>query len=336
VRAGRRPAIWVWPTLAIVSIAAVWAYWRPAIDSAPQSTGPIIVEAIPVALNPEDPAATSVGSFHYAGGLLLTARQTNLLHELSDLIITGEDRLTAVGDEGIVFEARLVFDPSGRLTGVAETTLTHLILEDGRDLTNVNKDAEALTVLPGGDRLVSFEKAPRILLYPAAGGPPREVPSPQVPFPSNAGMEALTADPDAGPDVYLVGAEASGETWRCQVGGSCVQGPTVQKPDDFALVAMSWLPGGMIAYLVRAYDPIQGSRIALEILRGTTVIDRMEMAPPMTVDNFEGMTSVPLPDGRRRFYLLSDDNNQASQRTLLLAFDWQPPTDSMPYLGAGK
>jgi hypothetical protein len=101
---------------------------------------------------------------------------------------------------------------------------------------------------------------------------------------------------------------------------------------------MGWLPDGMMAYLLRAYDPVQGSRVTLKIVRGTTVIDRMDMARPMTVDNFEGMTSVSLSDGRRRFYLLSDDNNQESQRTLLLAFDWQPPTTaaSPPYLGAGK
>jgi hypothetical protein len=345
VRAGRRSAIWVWSALAVVTIATLWSVWRPAVDPASAPTGPIAIDVVPVPLNPDDPAATALGSFQYAGGLVLSGRQTNLLHELSDLIIAGEDRLTAIGDEGIVFDARLEFDTRGWLTGVADATVTHLVVENGEDgangagLITVNKDAEGLTVLPGGDRLVSFEKAQRILLYPAAGGPPREVPSPQVRFPSNAGMEALTADPDAGPDVYLVGAEASGETWRCQIGGSCIQGPTVDKPDDFALVAMHWMPGGMIAYLLRAYDPVQGSRVSLEIMRGTTVIDRMDMAPPMTVDNFEGLASVPRPDGRHRFYLLSDDNNQASQRTLLLAFDWQPPpaaSANPSYLGAGK
>ena len=37
----------------------------------------------------------------------------------------------------------------------------------------------------------------------------------------------------------------------------------------------------------------------------------------MTVDNFEGVAVVPWPDGRLRFYLISDDNASATQRTIL-------------------
>jgi hypothetical protein len=50
----------------------------------------------------------------------------------------------------------------------------------------------------------------------------------------------------------------------------------------------------------------------------------MDLAAPMTVDNCEGLAAVLRPDGGVRFYLLSDDNALASQRTLLLAFDWRP------------
>jgi hypothetical protein len=49
----------------------------------------------------------------------------------------------------------------------------------------------------------------------------------------------------------------------------------------------------------------------------------MDLARPATVDNFEGLAAVPRADGGFRFYLLSDDNASATQRTLLLAFDWQ-------------
>jgi hypothetical protein len=50
----------------------------------------------------------------------------------------------------------------------------------------------------------------------------------------------------------------------------------------------------------------------------------MDMAPPLTVDNFEGMTAVIDAAGGIRFYLVSDDNASSTQRTLLLAFDWRP------------
>ena len=79
-----------------------------------------------------------------------------------------------------------------------------------------------------------------------------------------------------------------------------------------------------MSIVLRAYDPARHSRITFEILRETTVIARMDLAAPMTVDNFEGIASIAGADGQRRFYLVSDDNNRATQRTLLFAFDWQP------------
>jgi hypothetical protein len=50
----------------------------------------------------------------------------------------------------------------------------------------------------------------------------------------------------------------------------------------------------------------------------------LELDPPFTVDNFEGVAAVPRPGGVTRFYLLSDDNASVQQRTLLVAFDWRP------------
>jgi hypothetical protein len=98
----------------------------------------------------------------------------------------------------------------------------------------------------------------------------------------------------------------------------------VDKSEDFGLVAIDRLPGSRTAYLLRAFDAERGNRIILRIVRSTTLVAHIDMARPMTVDNFEGLAAVPRADGRIRFYMMSDDNASASQRTLLLAFDWQP------------
>ena len=285
--------------------------------------GRIGIDARPVPLYPTDPEAAAIGDFHFAGGLVLSSRQSDLLHELSDIVVSG-DRVLSVGDEGVLLSARLVLDANARLVGIADAALTRLLGENGRPLSGTGADAEGLAVLSTGDRLVSFEKHPRIWLYPEAGGRPRSVPHPRAQFPSNGGMEALAAQPNAGSDSYIVGGEESGETWTCRLSNGCAQGPTVDKPREFGLVSLNWLPDGSIAYLLRAYDPVRHNRITLKILRGTTLVARMDIAPPMTVDNFEGMTSVASPGGGRRFYLISDDNNRPSQRTLLFAFDWLP------------
>jgi hypothetical protein len=302
-----------------------------AAAAQPSSAAPIFrtaisIDTLPVLLNPQNPSEVAVGDFRYAGGLVLTSRQTDQLHGLSDLEITGTDRLTAVGDLGVLLDARLVFDGTEQLVGLTDGRLTLLIGEDGKPLSDkVDADAEGLALLPNGDRLVSFERRHRIWLYPATGGPPRPVPAPEVSFPLNGGMEALAGDPEAGVDAYVVGAEVSGDTWTCRVSSTrCIKGPSVDKAEGFGLVAIKRLPRMQTAYLLRAFDVVMGARISLQIFRSGNLIARMDLAPPMTIDNYEGLAAVPRDDGGARFYLISDDNALAIQRTLLLAFDWVP------------
>jgi hypothetical protein len=315
-------------TLLAVSVAgfiAACATPGPTAAALPPG-GAITVDAVPVPLNPANPAQNAIGDFTFAGGIALTTRDTPLLHGLSDVIVSEDAHLTAVGDDGIFFDAQLEFGPGERLAGLRNARIVPLRGEDGRPLSGkLSADAEGLTQLPNGDRLVSFERRHRIWLYPAGGGPPRAVPSPQVSFPLNAGMEALAADPESAADAYIVGGEESGEMWSCRVSqAECQQRPMIAKPPEFGLVGMATLPGGRLVQLLRAYEQRRGTRVTLRIFTGTTEVARMEIAPPLTIDNFEGVAAVPRGDGRTRFYLLSDDNGSDSQRTLLLAFDWRP------------
>ena len=288
----------------------------------PSSPARIRVEATPVPLHPDDPSVTAIGAFRYAGGLALRSSDTTTFHELSDIVIHGTDHLVAVGDAGVLFEARLVVNEAGWLSGITDATITPLLGENAQRLSGADGDAEGLTFLGNGDRLVSFERHHRILRYPHDGGLPRPVSAPPITLLSNAGLEALAGE-DGDADEYLVGVEASGETWKCHLTSPCRRRARVRKAPEFGLVAMNLLPDDSIAYLLRAFDPVRRSRIILEIVDDDAVTARMELAPPLTVDNFEGLASVQMADRRRRFYLVSDDNNRASQRTLLLSFDWE-------------
>ena len=293
-----------------------------------------MVEAQPVPLDPRDPSHTQIGAFRYAGGLVLTSRQTSRLHGMSDLKVYRDGRLIAMGDEGDLLEARLVLgrdriDLQAPL-GLANAKLTAIVGEDGLPLSAHGKresDSEGIAQLANGDRLVSLEEDDRILLYPHDGGRPRRAPSPDVTFPFNLGMEALSEYPQAGPDAYVVGGEASGQTWICRLSAGCAPATLVAKGSEFGLTAVASLPNGRMAYLLRAFDPLRGSRIILKILdKAGTEIDHLELAQPLTVDNFEGLAAVTDVAGPIRFYLISDDNFSSSQRTLLLAFDWTPPS----------
>lgn len=287
--------------------------------------GPIGLHATAVPLDPRDAGHERIGAFRYAGGLQLESRTTTALHELSDLEVVG-DRLYAVGDSGVRFEARLLLGAGQRLIGLDQGRLYPLTDLAGQPLRQAEAaDAEGMTRLANGDWLVSFERQDRIWLYPATGGKPRAIPAPRAKFPHNLGMEALGADPQTAPDAYLVGAEQSGRTWHCRLSRpDCTPGPTVAKAANFGLVALKRLPGNRTVYLLRAFDPATRiNRNSLQLFQGSRKIAELDFANPLTIDNFEGVAAVPRPNGGLRFYLISDDNVNPRQRTYLMAFDWQ-------------
>lgn len=307
---------------------------------APLPQGPVAVgsaiqvDAVAVPLDPTDPRHERIGNFAYAGGLVLTSRQTSRLHGLSDLKVWPDGRMLALGDQSDLLAARIVLDRAGRLAGVADATLTALKDERGVDLYAGGPreyDAEGVARLPNGDMLASFEQHDRILLFPNGGGPPRPAPAPQVSYTFNKGMEALAAAPDIAPDAYRVGLEDSGKTFLCRLSAGCAPDRALDL-EGLELVAMAPLPGGGLAYLLRSYSPLQGNVIRLKVLdRQGHALDSLEIRRPLTVDNLEGLAAVPRADGRVRFYLVSDDNFgtysglPTDQRTLLLAFDWMTP-----------
>ena len=287
--------------------------------------GRVSVRAAQVPLNPTEPSQRAVGDFLFAGGLALTSADGQL-HGLSDLHVSASGQLTAVSDGGDLIDAQLVMDKDGRLADVANLRRTRLTGEDGRPLVGkINADAEGLAVLPNGDRLVSFEGRARILLYPAGGGGPQSVPMPAVTFPENGGMEAITADPAAASDAYAVGSEVSGETWNCRLSvPTCTKGPVTLKTVFYGLVSMRRLPGGEMVYLLRTIDQQRRYRVILKVVKEAREMARLDLEPPMNVENFEGLAVVSRPDGGLRFFLLSDDNESPRERTLLFAFDWLP------------
>jgi len=296
-----------------------------------QPTGalsPIKIKAAPIPMDPDSPGHVQFGAFTYAGGLWLTSHDTSRLHGLSDLKIDGAGNLIAQGDEGDVLEARLRLDTKGRPTALDEARIGRLLGEDGQPLKGKDEsDSEGVAVLADGDRLVSFERHDRILLYPAGGGgPPRRAPSPDAKFPYNTGMEALTADPETAPDAYLVGSEGDGRVWACRVTAPCVERRRLTVPPAYGLTAIATLPGHRLAALTRAFDPLRSVRAQISVTDADgKEIGRLNLAKPLSVDNYEGLAALPRRDGSVRFYLISDDNFAWFQRTLLVAFDWRPP-----------
>ncbi len=242
----------------------------------------------------------------YAGGLILRGPG---LHGLSDLKIEG-DRVWAVSDFGDLIRFTLRLDRNGRLTGADNAISRPLIGPDGAVLTpKPNADAEGLALLPDGRVLISFERDNRIWSYGLGGNDrPERVSTPDAAFPDNEGIEGLSA----GPDGRWLALGEGGGAWLCDKAACASVGEGVAPADDFRFTGADRDPAGGWFVVERYYSPPLNMAVRVRRL--------IELRPPASTDNFEGVAAVATATGTR-LYLLSDDNANPLQKTLMLAFD---------------
>lgn len=296
-----------------------------------------LVSATPVALDLADPTLSGVGKLSYRGGLVLESADPRF-GGWSDLLLeAGGARLVAVSDLGAWMTAALTWDDQGRLAGFAPTGFGQLADPEGRPLEGkVEGDAEGLTTAAEGGYLVSFEQRHRLWRYtPDLAAPAVDAKMPTAvqglkPELGNAGMEALARLPDGTLLVFLEGAPGEGGTLGFRRGKAAWRPLPYLRQDAFDVVGAAALDNGALLVLERHWTQETGSRIRLRFfsaaqIGGSLLQDGQllgELAPPLTVDNFEGVAVTTSPDGALRVLLLSDDNfNKGDQRTLLLAFE---------------
>ncbi len=296
---------------------------------------PIEVASVGRKLDAERPKLDRVGRLHARGILELRSPDWRF-GGLSGLLISEDGaRLTAVTDKGYWFTARLDYDERGHLSGLRETALAPLRDEKGTRLTSkLSQDAESLTQLPGGGVLVAFEHRHRLWSYGANGSPrfgaatPVPVPPGAKQLPRNDGMETMATLPDGALLVILSHAGGGPDFPAYLLRDGKWQKLAYRQTPNFEPTGATVLPDGSLAVLERRFSLIGGisvrvRRIAAEAIRPGAVMEGEELAlfaPPLLVDNFEGIAARRGPGGETLIYLLSDDNFNALQRNLLLMF----------------
>ena len=298
---------------------------------------PLSARQIP--LDPEDRSRHIVGDLRFLGGLDLRSDEP-AFGGLSGLTVTADGRLAAVSDRGRWFMARIVRNDAGRLVGLADGELGLLKDPDGRPVRDDWRDAESLERLPGGDWLVGFEGEHRVWRYPAATGGlqgrPVPVPTPKAiaRAPANGGLEAVTRLPDGRILMLAQGLKHDdGARAGWLVGDGGIEALGYRTAPKFLPTDAATLPGGDVLVLSRRFSVIGGVRARLERIPASaigagvtlqgTLVARFER--PLTVDNFEGVAVVQDDDGGTLVYILSDDNFNFFQRTLLLLFRLRDP-----------
>lgn len=259
----------------------------------------------------------------FAGGIELVADHASPLHSLSDFKLT-KDGFISVSDAGDLVRGRIRFGHDGRLVGLDGLAFRRLTLMTGEPIVEkVDGDAEGLLITETGDLLVSFERDHRIWNYGAPDRPldqPQRVASPDHAFPRNDGMEGISTRPGG----WRVTGE-SGGVWDCAAAGCVVVTPPPETPladSDYRITGMDRDPDGGFVVVQRSYTPPIDARARVRRMDASGALGPVliELRLPSTTDNFEGI-AVERRGGRSRVYILSDDNNNDVQRTLLLAFD---------------
>ena len=298
---------------------------------------PLDVEAHPVHFNADDPAQRRAGALEWVAGLSLSAADPRF-GGWSGMVLSPDGRqLTAVSDVGFWLTATLDHDRHGRLIGVSAAQLAPLSGADGRPLrTKRLADAEALARDRDGSLIVGFEGTHRLWRYRPGDDPlsARPEPMPTPPLlqraPRNGGIEAMTVLRDGrllmltedmvNASGDIVGWLRQGERWH----ELSMVPAGLFKPTD-----LHQLPGGGdVLVLERRFTLIGGvamrlRRIPIGAVRpGARLEGRelVELTPPASVDNMEALAAVRAADGSTLIYVMSDDNFNPIQRTLLLQF----------------
>jgi hypothetical protein len=297
---------------------------------------PVSLRSTPVPLDRHAVGRTTVGALELRGGIHVTSADPRFGGISSARVLPGGERLVAITDEGSWLTARLVVE-DGVLRRLEDVEMGALRGEDGLPLAGkASRDAESLDVLPDGSFLVGFEREHRLMHYPAGTGRPDGVPARIPPPPGletaplNGGVETIVSLRD-GRMLLLVEDGGPGPTSGGWIGRPgewrpiALRAEAPLRPSDATL-----LPDGNLLVLERGYDANRGiTSVRLRevkggelrpgaVLGGRTVA---ELRPPLTVDNFEGVSAWSV-QGETRILVVSDDNFNAAagQRTLLLLF----------------
>ncbi len=294
-------------------------------------------------LNPSDPLQDQVGRLRYRGGVELTSRNI-LFGGLSGLDVSADgQRMVAMSDNGRWIAARLLYD-KGNLTGATDGVLKPIKKLKGYTRRGNWRDAESLAQDGSGGFYVSFERHHRIWHYPAHPTDPIDA-EPQAlngpddfeKQPYNGGVEALTRLCDR--RLLAISEEAPGDapgTKKAWVfDGKSWKALNYATTGKFRVTGAATLPDCNLAILERSYTPLEGVRarvlyLPAETIRAGATLRGEELAalaPPLSVDNMEGIAARRGDHGETLLYLVSDDNFSKFQRTLLLMFDLLPPPE---------
>jgi hypothetical protein len=253
---------------------------------------------------------------------------------ISGLSIGADGRLYAVSDRGFWLSAQMRHDSEGVLVNLLDWQIKPILTSERTPTDGLLTDAEALARAPDGSFIVGFEQAHRLCRYLP---PPLTFDSPAQPItppsdlakaPRNGGLECVAVLPSG--EILTLAEELQNKDGTFK-GWLIDDQQTVElsylPSDGFRVSDCAALPNGDVIVLERQLSIFLAFSARLKLVRAASIQphamlngeDLLRLEPPLRLDNFEGIAVRENAAGTL-IYLISDDNFQPFQRTLLLQF----------------
>jgi len=272
-----------------------------------------------------DARAQQLTGMTLAGAWQLKSKDSNF-GGLSGLAVQASGSLLAISDAGAFIWIGI--DPeTGGPDGLG--AISYMRDLDGNYFANKRDgDSEGLS-LREGMALVSFEQDHRISAFDleTCGAAARAAPvlnlTPVVDgklLQDNRGSEAFALKGETLQVGFEMRNGGGSPVGTLNADGTLAELSYTEQPLFFLMTGMD-IREDVTARIFRAYDPVRGARVMLQVDRDGARVGDGLFKQPLPVDNFEGIAIGTAPSGATRLWMIADDNFSANQRTLLLALD---------------
>lgn len=283
-----------------------------------------------------DPSITTVGKLTFLGGLHLKSKDKRFGGISGMMVSPNGKNLLAVSDRGYWIQSDILYTKEGHLDGLANVKTKKILTTKTK---KYDYDAEGMTVNSMQGIVVSFEFNHNLSYYPLKSDydfesifnayPKRmKVPSSLRGLPQNLGIEAITTLKDG--RILAIsegtGEEATAKAWVLTDAQSSELKYALK--DKFRPTDITKLPNGDLLLLERKLTLHSGFVSQLRKIKrssikaGETLTGEIiaTLGYPYNVDNMEALTARRNDKGETIIYLISDNNYNKIQRTLMLMF----------------
>lgn len=296
--------------------------------------GPLLVRIRPLPLSSIDPSIREVGALRYVGGWQLSSPHQGF-GGISSLLVDSSGQVLALSDSGTLMGFAVRPRPDNRHPFIAPLP----VRPKDREQPWWAWDSEALAHDPTTDRYwVGFEMLQKICRYGpgfARAEACRTWPEIEA-WPETGSIESMTRMPDG---RFLVisemGMTADGSHDTLLFSGDPADGATPAPIHLRYVPPRGYRPTDVVAIDDRRLL-VLNRRVTLQDLFTATlaIVDLpaaphpghklkartlARLAPPLLADNFEGL-AISREQGQTMVWIVSDDNHEFFQRTLLLKF----------------